>query len=394
MNKKSIKSRIIFFALTLCICLTTLYGTALADEQIDTVKVIDDGVISTYLNDGDELDPLKFCSENNINIKESDKLDLSKFSDQNTIIIHRGKVVYINDMKTIQPHTVYSLTIDDVFEEVGLDRKQYTVFTDKSEKISDGLVIEIAQNIEITLKYDGKVKHLKAYYGESFSKLLKDQNIRITDEDSINFDVNDTITKKQTIEIKKATITEKTTKEKVPYTTEVKYNSSVPAGEKKVIQSGSDGSKKVTRKYSEFYDSKKPEEVSVKEEEIEEPTTEIIEIGTKISDTKKKYNDISVGDVIKGIKTHYCACDLCGSGSGVTASGLRVKNGMKNPYIIACNWLPMGAVVEIDDKVYTVADRGGSGFNSIGRVDIFTPEGHEACYQKGKGACTIKILSL
>ena len=54
----------------------------------------------------------------------------------------------------------------------------------------------------------------------------------------------------------------------------------------------------------------------------------------------------------------------------------------------------MGSILNIDGTSYTVVDRGGSGRSSVGRVDIFTPEGHKACYKYGTGKCTLTIMRL
>ena len=67
---------------------------------------------------------------------------------------------------------------------------------------------------------------------------------------------------------------------------------------------------------------------------------------------------------------------------------------MENPYIVACNWLPLGSVIEVNGTTYTVEDRGGSGLSKTGRIDIFDPSGHEDVIKKGTGTCSIKIIRL
>ena len=67
---------------------------------------------------------------------------------------------------------------------------------------------------------------------------------------------------------------------------------------------------------------------------------------------------------------------------------------MSNPYIVACNWLPLGSIIDVDGVQYTVADRGGRGLSAVGRIDVFTPEGHSACIKKGTGSCKITVLRL
>lgn len=392
-NERKFKDKLIIFAITLCLCIMGVYSTALANEDINTITIIDDGNVGTYVCDKEDS-ATKLLIDNGFDIKEGDKVDLSDFDEEKTIKISRAKTVYINDMKNISSYVVYSTSLSDVLSEINLDTEKYRVLTIVEEPIKEGLVIEVAQNFEITLKLNGKQKKLSGYYGETLSQLLNSSSIQVGDKDYIDFRLNDMITENRNIEIKNADITTKVISESISYDTEVKYNSSIPAGKKKVIQKGKNGTKTITKQIVSYYDNKNAEETVLSEKVEKSPVNEIIEIGTKISSSDKTYNNISVGDIITGRKTHYCACGICGSGSGITASGLRVSNGMKNPYIIACNWLPMGAVVDIDGVIYTVADRGGSGLSTVGRVDIFTPEGHAACYKKGTGSCTITILSL
>ncbi len=71
--------------------------------------------------------------------------------------------------------------------------------------------------------------------------------------------------------------------------------------------------------------------------------------------------------------------------NGITASGLKIENGVEPDIpVAACNWLPFGTIVVIDGKTYIIADRGGSELNKIGRLDIFTPEGHRAAIELGR----------
>lgn len=95
---------------------------------------------------------------------------------------------------------------------------------------------------------------------------------------------------------------------------------------------------------------------------------------------------VSEGDVITGELTHYCVCrKCCGKTDGITASGLVIENGVEPEIpVVACNWLPLGSLIEIEDVTYIVADRGGSGLSKTGRVDIFVPDGHQAALELGR----------
>ena len=65
---------------------------------------------------------------------------------------------------------------------------------------------------------------------------------------------------------------------------------------------------------------------------------------------------------------------------------------MPDPHYVALNWLPMGSVIKLNGTNYTVVDRGGGGLSAVGTADVFTPEGHAACYRLGCGSCTIEIV--
>lgn len=102
---------------------------------------------------------------------------------------------------------------------------------------------------------------------------------------------------------------------------------------------------------------------------------------------------VARGDVISGNITYYDIClDCCGKTDGITASGIGIWNGMDDPHIAACNWLPFGSVVSVNGVEYTIADRGGIGLNEIGRLDIFIPEGHQRALELGRSYADIEII--
>jgi len=111
----------------------------------------------------------------------------------------------------------------------------------------------------------------------------------------------------------------------------------------------------------------------------------------------RTYKGITEGDIITGELTHYCVCmKCCGKIDGITASGLKIESD-KEPEIpvAACNWLPFGTIIRIEGKAHVIADRGGSSLNKIGRLDIFTPEGHQAALELGRiQGAKIEIVSL
>ena len=87
-------------------------------------------------------------------------------------------------------------------------------------------------------------------------------------------------------------------------------------------------------------------------------------------------NSSSNGSYLGNYKiTHYCACNKCSSGTGITASGTYATEGRT----VSCNSLPFGTHIIINGKEYVVEDTGGMGNNVI---DIYL-NSHEECLQKG-----------
>ncbi len=121
------------------------------------------------------------------------------------------------------------------------------------------------------------------------------------------------------------------------------------------------------------------------------------EMEPQLEKKAKTYNGITEGGIITGELTHYCVClKCCGKTDGITASGLKIKNGVEPDIpVAACNWLPLGTIIEIDGSIHIIADRGGRNLDEVGRLDIFIPEGHRAALELGRiKGVKIEIVSL
>ena len=68
----------------------------------------------------------------------------------------------------------------------------------------------------------------------------------------------------------------------------------------------------------------------------------------------QSYNGIREGDTIVGTLTYYDVClSCCGKTDGITASGIRIKNGVEPEIpVVGCNWLPLMTVLTIDGVEY------------------------------------------
>mgnify|MGYP000008861234 FL=1 len=393
---RKVVTAVIVFVLAIVIFASTAFAQMASNYnvQID----VDNNTYSITTN---ETEPIEILSQANIALNDTDKLDISSFNAGKGGVI---KIDRLNDVNvefngTINTYNVYGDTVKEALDEIGFNTNNVTLNCQLSDTVTSGMVIKYISSKTTTLKVDGETYKVPVVSG-TVSDLLDAANVDLGSNDYTTPAENKQITKKTKVTVNRVTYKQVTKKEKIKYKTVEKENDDVYEGIETVVKKGKKGTANVTYKVKYVNGKKKTQKV-VSKKVITKAKNKVVKVGTKETDgAKVKTNGVSkkrgykVGQVITGRYTHYCACGTCGTGSGQTASGRHVSNGMKNPYYIACNWLPMGSIVNIDGTNYTVVDRGGSGLSQVGRVDIFTPEGHRACYRYGTGKCTLTIMRL
>lgn len=399
---KGISRAVITAVIALVIALAVFATTAFAQiASTYNVEICVDG--NSFVITTNETEPIEILSQANVKLTQDDKLDISSFraGEGGTINVDKLKTVNIEFDDTIRAYKVYADTVGQAVDELGLsvDKKSKLSFA-PSQKIIEGMVVGIKSAKSVTLNADGKkVKY--AITSGTVADLIRLAQITLGEEDYTRPALNSRLKPGMTVKVCRVEYKETTKTESVSYKTTKKKNSSLYKGIENVVKKGTNGKAEVTYKVK-YVNGKAVSKTEIDRVVTKKAKNKIVEVGSKktggnnkiTANGVKSKNGYKVGQKIKGRYTHYCACGTCGSGTGVTASGKRVSNGMKNPYYIACNWLPMGSVVNIDGDNYTVVDRGGSGLSRVGRVDIFTPEGHRACYKYGTGSCDLTIVRL
>lgn len=404
-GKRSFRA-ILCTVLALVLIVTTFASTALADTVEEyKVTVVDNA--ERYAITTTDTEPIEILEKAGITLSANDTLDISGFKEGQggRIIVTRQNVINIEFDNSITTYTVYAGTVGQAFTELGITVKEGDVVShDENEKIKDGMVISIKSPFSVTLKADGKSTKFAVVDG-TVADLLNMAGITLGDDDYTKPKLDTDLKDGLKVEVFRVTYkTEKKT-EKVNYKTTTTKDKKMYKGESKVVKKGKKGSDEVTYKVK-YVNGKKVESKETDRKVIEKPVNKEVVVGTKKpkkgnpsgpvkGNGVKSRNGFTVGQHINGRYTHYCACATCnGNSNGITSSGKRISNGMSNPYYIACNWLPLGSVLEVDGVNYTVVDRGGSSLSAVGRIDIFTPEGHAACYRYGTGSCSIKIVRL
>ncbi|MGN0524364.1 MAG: G5 domain-containing protein [Eubacterium sp.] len=389
--------------LVIVLIVSTFTATAFA-ETVDMydVKVIDNGqeiIITT-----DETEPIEILNTAGIALSTDDMVDITSFKqgEGGTIVINRLSTVNVRFDDTINAYGVYATTVGDALLELGLSVKSEDAINYSFDApIENGMVISIDTAFSVSLSADGDTTKYAIIEG-TVSDLLSLAGIELGADDYTKPSLETQLSAGMKVKVYRVTYAEITETEDIAFSTKKTNDSTLNQGTEKVIKNGVKGSKDVTYNVK-YVNGKEAGREAISEVITKTPVSKEVKVGTKKVSTTANVksngvtsrNGYTVGQVISGRYTHYCACSrCCGKSDGVTASGKRVYNGMADPYYVACNWLPLGSVISVNGKNYTVVDRGGSGLSTRGRIDIYTPAGHQAALKGGTGSCTITIVRL
>ena len=401
-GKRSFRA-VLAVVIALAVIVTVFTSTAFADSTTRyDVKIVDCGnesVITTT-----ETEPIEILKDAGITIDSGDKLNLTEFvsGEGGKITISRKNTISVDYDDEVQTYSIYGTTVGEALDEIGVEiGKKDKVNYSFKDGIKDGMVIQVKTAFTVSVKADGKKQKFALAEG-TVKDVLSMANIKLKKHDYTEPSLNTELTAGMKIKVFRVTYKKAVKKAAVAFETKRVKDNTLYKGTEQVATEGKDGEKTITYNVR-YVNGKEESREKVSSVVTVEPVTKVVKVGTKkkapgadaTPNGVKSMNGYNVGDVIEGRYTHYCACATCnGNGRGITSSGRKISNGMANPYYIACNWLPMGTVINVDGTNYTVVDRGGSGLSRKGRIDIFTPEGHAACYRLGTGSCTIKIVRL
>lgn len=388
---RAILTTVIALLLVITIFATTVF--AATGNQYE-VKIIDNGKEITITTN--ETEPIEILNQANFALATNDKLDISGF-DQGvggTIIINRLNVINVEFGNTINTYSVYSSTVGDALAEIGLpvgenDQINYSL----DAQVESGMVITLMPALSVTLDVDGVATNYAVLNG-TVADLLAFAGVSLGADDYTQPSLDTPLGADMYVQVFRVFYQQETRTETIPYKTTKVDDDTLSAGEKKVVTAGANGSAQVTYKVK-YVNGVVAEQQKINSVVIQQPVNEVVNVSTAVATngvTSK--NGFYVGQQISGRYTHYCACSrCCGKSDGITASGIKVYNGMSDPYYVACNWLPLGSVISVNGQLYTVVDRGGSGLSRTGRIDIFAGN-HQTALNKGTGSCSIEIVRI
>ncbi len=367
-------------------------------------------VVTTAESDADEI-----LANAGITVNEAygDSVNYSKFTgeDGSKIFIKRGVKVNIENFDGTT-HTIYtSGTVSDAIKAADITLPKGTALNYAADQIlEDGMTIEIYDIYKVVIKADGK-EFTKVVSGKTVADALNMAGVTLSGEDFSEPAVTTLLKKNMAIEVFRVTVEERTENQVIEHETEYSYNDSLYREDKKVLVEGVDGAKAIV--YEDRYiNGELSSTTVVSENVVSEPTTELIEVGTKVR--KNAYpSSIPVGKPISemampsylqigsdGIPTTYSsvinakATAYCIPG-GITSTGKRAQTG----YIaVDPKEIPYGTemyIVSADGKyVYgycIAADTGGFIYSVDWTVDLYM-NSEAQCVNWGRRDIIIYVL--
>lgn len=385
---------VIAFVLIVCIFTATAFAGVTGEYD---VVINDNG--KEYTVTTEETQPIEILNEANITLGANDKLNIAGFEagEGGVITIDRLNTVYIKYDEIITAYNVYADTVAEAFSEIGVNTENCQIDYSLSAPVENGMIINVAGAKTVILNADSTSSTISAI-GSTVADVISLAGISLDGDDYVEPALNTAIEDGMEITVYRVTVKTETRKETIKFSTETKQNSDMDTGTSEIEVAGQNGEKQVEYRVT-YINGREASKEELSSTVTKESVTEVKVVGTKQGSVEpngvQSANGYSVGQTIKGKYTHYCSCaKCCGKSNGVTASGKKVYTGMPNPYYVACNWLPLGSVISVNGTNYTVVDRGGSGLSSGGRIDIYTPEGHQAAIRGGTGSCSITIIRL
>lgn len=315
---------------------------------------------------------------------------------QSTLTI---RTATITDGENVRVVTTLNSDPEAVLEEAGLSVSPDDEITHEIDQ--ENLTIEITRAFDLEIN-DGGETVTVSVAGGTVADVLAAANITLNEEDSVNLDLDETVTEDTELEITRTVYREYKQTEKVKFDTKNVYTKKLRVGKTKVKTEGVDGRKTVT--YREKLVNGEVVDTQVVEETIiKKPTTQVQQVGTNstiaLSEAKKSIKLDKKGQPVKFKKVLTGKCTAYSSEQSTvgttTSTGMKAQVGVVavNPKVI-----PYGTklyIVSPDGKTvygYAVAgDTGGGARKNEIVCDLYMDTIAE-CIQFGRRTMNVYIL--
>jgi uncharacterized protein YabE (DUF348 family) len=379
-----ILSGVLFFAV---IAFVLYHGTK---EQVTIIT--DEGKIQISTHASTVKEVLK---QEDITLSEYDKLSPSldtEVVDGLTINWEQAEEVTISVDGEEQTFWTTEDRVENILDEADIEIAEYDKLSVELDSQLDAEnKIDVQKAFQLVL-VDGKEKRQVWSTSTTVANFLEEQGITLSELDRVNYGLDSKLTPKSKVRVVRVEKVTDVVEESIAFSTEKKTDSSILKGQEKVITAGKEG--KVTRKYEIVKENGKVVTKTLLEEKVvEEPTTKVVSVGTKVV-TASVSRGTTSSEPTSGKEFYVEATaytPYCSGCSGVTATGLNIRSntGIK---VIAVDpsVIPLGSKVWVEGYGYAIAaDTGGAIKGN--RIDILL-HSESAASQWGRRTVRIKVL--
>lgn len=235
-----------------------------------------------------ETDAQQILVNEGITVSEAygDTVSFANFTgkDGSAIIIRRGVKVTIQSFDGTT-HTVHtSGTVADALSAAGVALTKGTALNYAStELLTDGMIIEIYDIYDVTIKVDGKTV-TKSVSGDTVADALQLAGIKLGEQDYTEPALDTVLKDGIQVEVFRVTVEKRTEKEDIDFEIKSINTSTLYKGEEKVVTKGIKGSKAVEYE-DRFVNGELAESKVISENVLVQPTNEVVQVGTKEKQT-------------------------------------------------------------------------------------------------------------
>lgn len=256
-----------------------------------------------------------------------------------------------------------------------------------NEKITDDSTIIVEKAFPIAVNIGGEAREIWTT-STTVADFLKQQEIELNKLDRVEPDLHENVNEDTEVKVVRVEKVTDVVEEQVDYAVVTRRDSSLTAGNERVIDPGEKG---LVKKHYEVVleNGKEISRELIKKEQVKESKDKIVALGTKQLDATIARGSGEVAKEMYMEATAYTA--YCTGCSGTTRTGINLR---KNPHlkVIAVDpkVIPLGTKVWVEGYGYAIAGDTGGAIKG-NRIDLFIPD-LDKVYKFGRQKVKVKIL--